>query len=158
MSSPGAQLVGPIMNNMRNRSRLTSPVRSEVAADGPGADAAPGHILALACTSPDSVTVRVALRGEADHFSCRPLWVLLTTAAVYGYRCLVLDCRRLRFCDSALMSALVDWQRAGGQVRIEHPPPQLRVLLAVEARRRPPSGRCLVTTPPGSSAAGLGAL
>ncbi|MFF5494995.1 STAS domain-containing protein [Streptomyces aquilus] len=138
------------MNSMSSRPILTAPAHP---ASDAGEDPAPGDILDLTCTSPDRSTLRVALSGEADHFSSHPLRVLLAAAAGYGYRTLVLDCRRLRFCDTALLTALESWQRSGGQVHVDHPTPHLRLLLDVETRRyREPSGRRLVSV--GRSATG----
>ncbi|WP_181387048.1 STAS domain-containing protein [Streptomyces sp. Act143] len=125
------------MNSTSTPPILTAPAGKAVAPTEQGADAAPGHILTLSCTTSGAHTLHVALAGEADHFSSRPLRTLLVTAAVHGYRTLILDCHRLKFADGALLSALDGWHRRGGHVRIEHPPPQLRLLLAAEARRRP---------------------
>ncbi|MFJ3671233.1 STAS domain-containing protein [Streptomyces sp. NPDC090106] len=123
------------MNSTSTSPILTAPAVKAVAGTEQGADAAPGHILTLLSTTPDARTLHVVLAGEADHFSSRPLRTLLAAEAVHGRRSLILDCRRLKFADSALLSALDGWRRRGGQVRVDHPPPQLSLLLAADARR-----------------------
>ncbi|MEV0975440.1 STAS domain-containing protein [Streptomyces sp. NPDC049915] len=137
------------MSNTDTSPILTTPAEKAGAAQG--ADAAPGDILSLSCTTPDARTVKVVARGEADHFGLAPLRVLLTTAAVYGYRRLVLDCRHVTFCDSALLAAFDSWYAAGGRVVIQHPPPQLGLLQPLLRRFRPgpptgaPGGRRAAT-------------
>ncbi|GGY42763.1 hypothetical protein GCM10010363_24280 [Streptomyces omiyaensis] len=97
--------------------------------EGAGADTAPGAILALTCTAPDTRTLTVRLRGEADHWSLAPLRGVLEEARDRGRRSLVLDCRELTFCDSALLKVLDGWRCAGGAYRVVSLPGTLPALM-----------------------------
>ncbi|MER5884851.1 STAS domain-containing protein [Streptomyces sp. NPDC001941] len=109
----------------------TAPVVAHVIVEGAGADVAPGDIVALTCTVDGPHTLRIALGGQADHYSVSPLRKTLGMASALGYRDLVLDCRALDFCDSALLRVLDAWHHSGGTCTVVRPPAQLERMLDI---------------------------
>ncbi|WP_228978182.1 STAS domain-containing protein [Streptomyces sp. DH12] len=90
-----------------------APVTARVA---PARPAAPGGGVRSCTTAADTLTIRLA--GEVDRHSAAPLRVVLTVAAVYGYRGLVLDATAVTFCDSALLDVVAWWQRDRRRLRL----------------------------------------
>ncbi|WP_435601695.1 STAS domain-containing protein [Streptomyces sp. C10-9-1] len=76
-----------------------------------------GDHVVHSCTSA-GILLRIALRGEIDHYSVAPVRALLVSAAATGARLLILDTARVTFADSALLKALALWRRDGRRLRL----------------------------------------
>ncbi|MEU8529269.1 MULTISPECIES: STAS domain-containing protein [Streptomyces] len=80
-----------------------------------------GQRFGVEVTSGDGAVV-LALSGELDHDTAEPLRVALAEQIEAGARRIVVDCARLRFCDStglnALLRARLQAQENGGRVEL----------------------------------------
>ncbi|MFF2776163.1 STAS domain-containing protein [Streptomyces sp. NPDC058052] len=103
-----------------------------------GADAAPGEIVVVSCTTLGSTLV-VHLAGEVDCHSVGPLRALMASAADHGCTGLVLDTAQVTFCDSALLNALDWWPHRGRRLRLANRSRAVEHLLraAAQGRQRP---------------------
>ncbi|MGW4053972.1 STAS domain-containing protein [Streptomyces sp. NPDC004779] len=101
-----------------------------------GADAAPGEIVVVGCTTLGSTLV-VHLAGEIDHLSVSPLRALLASAADHGRTGLVLDTAQVTFCDSAFLKVLDWWPRQGRRLRLANRSRAVQRLLSAAAYGRP---------------------
>ncbi|MFF2306104.1 STAS domain-containing protein [Streptomyces sp. NPDC058128] len=129
------------MTNTSNPPILSTPSAAGLTRCEGSADAAPHGISVYSFAASAEGTVRIALRGEVDHYNAGPLRLLLTAARRIGYRRLVLDTSLVTFADSALLRILRGWTGQGRRLRLTGVTPAMERLRVAAWGPPPTTGR-----------------